>query len=69
MPLKTILAKLTDKEVTNEQITTILQLLIHYAETEEGAYHLSKMQVLHILFKANIMQRLNEQDMYISKQL
>ena len=43
MPLKTILAKLTDKEVTNEQITTILQLLIHYAETEEGAYHLSKM--------------------------
>lgn len=60
---------LLEKDVTQDEITTILQLLINYAMTKEGAIHMSKIQILESLFKANIMQRLNEQDLYVSKQL
>ena len=67
--MKVIIGKLLEKEVTQDEITTILQLLINYALTESGAKHLSKLKVLETLFKANLMQRLNEQDLYFSKQL
>lgn len=69
MPMRVIISKLLDKDVTAEEITTILQLLTNYAMTREGAIHLSKMKILETLFKANIMSRLNEQDLYVSKQL
>jgi len=55
--------------VSQDEITTILQLFINYAMTREGAIHLSKIQILDSLFKANIMQCLNEQDLYVSTQL
>jgi len=58
--MKVIIGKLLDKEATQEEITTILQLLTNYAMSEEGAIHLSKLKILESLFKANIMQRLNE---------
>ena len=66
-PMKIIIGKLLEKDVTPDEITTILQLLINYAMSEQGALHLSKLKVLETLFKANIMQRLNEQDLYYSK--
>ena len=67
--MKIIISMLLEKDVTQDEITTILQLLINYAMTKEGAIHMSKIQILESLFKANIMQRLNEQDLYVSKQL
>jgi Trp operon repressor len=67
--MKVIISMLLEKDVTQDEITTILQLLINYAMTKEGAIHMSKIQILESLFKANIMQRLNEQDLYVSKQL
>ena len=68
-PMKVIIGKLLEKDVTHEEITTILQLLINYSMSEPGAMHLSKLKVLETLFKSNIMQRINEQDLYFSKQL
>lgn len=67
-PIKIIIGKLLDRDVTHEEITTILQLLINYAASSSGAIHLSKCQVLSGLFKSNILQRLNEQDLYVSHQ-
>lgn len=37
--------------------------------SESGAAHLSKLEVLQTIFKSNLMQRVNEQDLYYSKQL
>ena len=67
-PMKVIIGKLLESDVTDEEITTILQLFINYASTRAGAIHLSEMRVLDSLFRANIMQQLNEQDAYISRQ-
>ena len=53
--MKVIIGKLLDKNVTQEEVTTILQLLINYATTPEGAMHLASLKVLESLFKANIM--------------
>ena len=66
--MKVIIGRLRESDVTDEEITTILQLFTNYASTREGAVHLSGMKVLDSLFRANIMQRLNEQDAYISRQ-
>ena len=68
-PLRILVGKLLEKDVTSEEASTILELLINYAATATGATHLSKCQILDSLFKANIMQRLNEQDLYVSKQM
>ena len=68
-PLKVIIGKLLEKDASHDETTTILQLLINYAMSEAGAVHLSKLKVLETLFKANIMQTVNEQDLYYSKQL
>ena len=57
--MKVITGKLLEKDVTHEEITTILQLLINYSMSEPGSKHLSKLKVLETLFKSNIMQRLN----------
>ena len=35
--MKVIIGKLLEKDVTDEEITTILQLLINYSMTESGA--------------------------------
>ena len=53
--MKVILGKLMEKDVTADEVTTILQLLINYASTTVGAIHLSKCNILETLFKANIM--------------
>ena len=68
-PLKVIIGRLLEKDVSAEEVTTILQLLTNYAASSTGAVHLSKCQILDSLFKSNIMQRLNEQDLYVSKHL
>jgi len=47
--MKVIISKLIDKEASQEEITTILQLLINYAMSEEGAIHLSKLKILESL--------------------
>lgn len=67
-PMKVILGKLMEKDVTPDEVATILQLLINYASTATGAIHLNKCNILETLFKSNIMQRLNDQELYISKQ-
>ena len=58
--MRMILTKFTERGATHEEVTTILQLLINYAMTEAGAMHLNELKVLDTLFKANIMQVLNE---------
>ena len=69
LPIKVIIGKLLEKDVSQDEITTVLEFLIHYAMSREGSIHLSKIRILESLFRANIMQRLNEQDLYVSKQL
>ena len=69
LPIKVIIGKLLEKDVSQDEITTVLEFLINYAMTREGSIHLSKIRILESLFRANIMQRLNEQDLYVSKQL
>ena len=40
-PIKVIIGKLLEKDVTHEEITLILQLLINYSMSEQNAQHLS----------------------------
>ena len=67
--MKVIIGKLLEKDVSQDEITTVLEFLINYAMTREVSIHLSKIRILESLYRANIMQRLNEQDLYVSKQL
>ena len=53
--MKVIIGKLLEKDVSQDEIATILELLINYGGTREGAIHLNKIQILESLFSANIM--------------
>ena len=55
LPMKVIIGKLLEKDVSQDEIATILELLINYGGTREGAIHLNKIQILESLFRANIM--------------
>ena len=68
-PLKVILNRLLEKNVTKDETSTILQLLISYATTPQGAKHLSRNDVLTTIYRANIMQSVNREDLYVAKQL
>lgn len=58
-----------ERECSDEEKTTTLQLLIDYAATESGAVHLSKCSILATLFKSNVMQRLDKEDLYVTRQV
>ena len=54
-PIRTIISRFMDKNVTTEEVSLILQLFIYYAKSYDGAVHLSKINLLDCLMKTSIL--------------